>query len=125
MLAALASIQTADALVVAPLKARVPMTSAPTMQFDFFKKSKPEPAPEPAKASKPISTSGGGLFGNLMNKQSRKGDGGMTTSGFRRPVETPTKGKAKKKVVPEPDKWIEGRSGPMINPEWTAWSKNR
>ena len=30
----------------------------------------------------------------------------------------------KKAVSREPDKWINGRSGPQINPAWSAWKKN-
>ena len=57
---------------------------------------------------------------------SRKADGGATTNDFRAAAQAakpkPTK-KTKKSV--EPDKWIDGRSGPMINPAWTRWSKSQ
>ena len=50
----------------------------------------------------------------------------MTTSGFRAAAAAKNTGKTtKKKAAPEPDKWIDGRSGPQLNPAWTAWSKNR
>merc|ERR1740138_301393 len=117
----LASLSGTDALVIAPIKAGTTPSYEPVMQFDFFKKSKPEP--EPAPPPKPVSTAGGGLFGAFKNSGGgRKTDGGALTSGFRRQPAAPGKGK---KAAPEPEKWIEGRSGPQVNPAWTAWSKNR
>ena len=114
------------ALVTAPLTVRSAPTARlvcePRMQFDFFKKKEPaEAPPPPAKKSAPITSAPGGLFGAFANKAGRKSDGGMTTSGFRSQPASGKKGKA----LPEPEKWINGRSGPKINPEWSAWSKNR
>lgn len=127
MLAMAATLQTTDALIVTPLKSIAPVrTHAPVMQFDFFKKKEPEPEPEPAKPAKraPVSSGGGGLFGAFQNKQPRRSDGGGLTSSFKRQAPTPTKGKKGKASV-QPEKWIEGRSGPQVNPAWTAWSKNQ
>ena len=70
------------------------------------------------------------LFG-MFNKEGgggRKADGGMTTSGFMKKNEPEPKPKprqrkgGKQPVVP--DKWLEGRSGPVLNPAWTAWKAN-
>ena len=122
----------AEALVVSPLQARAPMrTSTIQAQFGFGKKDQSEPESKPA--SQPFSTGeGGGLFGAFSKNKGpgRKSDGGMTTAGFaaaRNAAKgTPAKGKAKttKKSV-QPEKWIQGRSGPQINPAWTRWSQSQ
>jgi hypothetical protein len=72
---------------------------------------------------------GGGLLGGLFGgKKStgRKADPGGTTSAYgKKPAAAPaTKGR-KKPAKAEPEKWINGRSGPQLNPAWKAWKESQ
>ena len=110
---------------------------SPVMQFGGFPNpfAQPEepPAPPPKKGGRAKKApepeiveagSGGGLFGSMFGGGGggRKSDGGMTTAMFGQPAPEPTKKKGKSRGI-EPDKWIDGRSGPKINPAWSAWNR--
>ena len=107
-------------VVLAPMHATT--RASPVMQFSFGKKApppEPEPEPEP-KAGGFLS----GLFGG--GSGGRKGDGGGTTSSYgRKAAPASTKKNTKKRVVEAPEKYIEGRSGPQLNPAWQAWKKSQ